>query len=277
MSEKLLIQCITTNMDLVSGVADIAIESIDEFENLLFVAATAEANGFKTALSMYWKMVVVGSAGGATVGVLAFLEQVITGSKDGHSGDVFIAIMGFGFTVYGVHLYYREHMYKEFTGSGFIHVPLFGIAGCVGVPALVKVFQAKSGDRKKAMRKGILIGALFYIFIGIIPVIVMESRKKSAALRTMKGLFEHCYPYDASKPCPDKLSGFVQKFDSFIPDFIQRMLDMKNNKQGMLAIMDKMLIMQNIDTFRSLAKTPLGRLFGAMARTSKGQSPMIHL
>ena len=264
-------------MDLVSGVANIAIKSIDEFENLLFVAATAEANGFKTALSMYGKMVVVGSAGGATVGVLAFLEQVITGSKDGHSGDVFIAIMGFGFTVYGAHLYYRERMYKEFTGSGFVHVPLIGMAGCVGVPALINVFKAKSGDRKKAMRQGILIGALFYIFIGIIPVIVMESRKKSAALRTMKDLFEHCFPYDAAKPCPDKMVGFVQKFDSFIPDFIQRMLNMKNNKQGMLTIMDRMLIMQNADILRSLAKTPLARLFGALARSSKGQSPIIHL
>ena len=51
-------------MDLVRNVGDLAITAVDEFENVLFQAATAETNGFRSIWRMYGKMVVVAAASG---------------------------------------------------------------------------------------------------------------------------------------------------------------------------------------------------------------------
>jgi hypothetical protein len=62
-----------------------------------------------------------------------------------------------------------------------------------------------------------------------------------------------------------------------IPDFIQRAIDIKDNKQGMLTVMDRLMVMQNFDILRTLAKTPLARLFGQARQISHGQSPLLKI
>jgi hypothetical protein len=82
-------------------------------------------------------------------------------------------------------------MYKDFTSSGYIHIPIIALVGSIGVPAVVNRIIAQTGNRKKAFRKGIAFETLFYVLIAILPVIVLESRKKSAALKTMRDLLVH--------------------------------------------------------------------------------------
>jgi hypothetical protein len=98
-----------SSMDLVRNVGDVAIHVIDEFEAFMFSAATAESNGFKSIWSMYGKIFVVAAASGATVGSLAFLEEIATGSKKGHGDDIVIGFLGAGLAAYGMLVRARCH------------------------------------------------------------------------------------------------------------------------------------------------------------------------
>jgi hypothetical protein len=251
-------------MNLFVGAADLALQAADQFESVLFSAATAHANGFKSVWSMYGHELKIAGSCGAAVGVLSAIETAISGdpSSSGAEGIV-MGIFASMFAGYITHTVYREQMFKNLTGSGTLKFKLTIFVGCTMVPAVMNAITAKSGSRKSGFLKGAAFGTFAYILIGCIPVIINEAHMEIK----MRALFESCYPVNEASPCRDKDLDFVRVWTSFIPDWLNSALHIKE-KANLMKVMDVLVQKQKLDGFRAIAHTPLFSLLSGIGSGS---------